>query len=465
MTYGDIALSGDVRNRWWEAFGDEGLNAFVEVVLRESLTLQIAYLKLLDSEMAMRQAKSGYYPSISFSRGIGGGGEVYTDPSATPNFSLGLSMSYEIDIWGKVRAQTRVAELSRESAQDDAESAAITLVANVATQWFTIQYYNDRKELTQKLLALSEDYYELVESYYVAGQTTGMDVLEQRQQIETLRSTLNEIDANIRIAKHALSIMAGGQHVPQVAGKLPEAIDVGGTPTIEALLEARPDVRSALRNAQAADAKITIALANRHPSLRISAGLSFRDKSLIEMFKSLAWDAAVSFVGTIFDGFNLTTAIDRAKVTYLTQAMTYMVTVQNAVADVEKALLNLQIAEQQLADARSQLDRQNEILDVSREYFVGGSLTYNRVLSALRSAVSSAQSELSARLNLINAQIALFKSMGGAQWARDLHDPGLKKAKQQLKDLDDEDEKEKDIEDEDEKDIEDKATKDNDNED
>ena len=172
---------------------------------------------------------------------------------------------------------------SRESAQDDAESAAITLVANVATQWFTIQYYNDRKELTQKLLALSEDYYELVESYYVAGQTTGMDVLEQRQQIETLRSTLNEIDANIRIAKHALSIMAGGQHVPQVAGKLPEAIDVGGTPTIEALLEARPDVRSALRNAQAADAKITIALANRHPSLRISAGLSYRDNSLIEM--------------------------------------------------------------------------------------------------------------------------------------------------------------------------------------
>ena len=257
MTYGDIALSGDVRNRWWEAFGDEGLNAFVEVVLRESPTLQIAYLKLLDSEMAMRQAKSGYYPSISFSRGIGGGGEVYTDPSATPNFSLGLSMSYEIDIWGKVRAQTRVAELSRESAQDDAESAAITLVANVATQWFTIQYYNDRKELTQKLLALSEDYYELVESYYVAGQTTGMDVLEQRQQIETLRSTLNEIDANIRIAKHALSIMAGGQHVPQVAGKLPEAIDVGGTPTPR---------KESVASARMAKPRFSVAMTSTGPS-------------------------------------------------------------------------------------------------------------------------------------------------------------------------------------------------------
>ncbi len=435
MNYGDIALSGEVRNRWWEAFGDEGLNAFAEEVLRDSPTLQIAYLKLLDAELAVKQAKSGYYPTVSFSAGVGGNGNLYSDPSADPSYSLGLSLSYEADLWGKVRAQTRVAELSRESAQDDAESAAISLVASVAAQWFAIQYYNDRKALTEQLLALSEDYYELVESYYVSGQTTGMDVLEQRQQIETLRSTLNEIDANIRIARHALSILAGGKQVPEVTGRLPEAIDPGGTPDADALLAARPDVRAALRAAQAADAKIVIALANRLPSLRLSASLSYRNASIVDLFKTLAWDVGASLAATLFDGFSKTAEIDRAKITYISQALSYALTVENAVADAEKALLNMQIAQRRLADARAQLARQQEILEVSREYFVGGSIEYNRVLSALRSTVSQSQSELDARLNLINAQIALYKTMGGAPWMQDMHRAGLETAKRQLEEL------------------------------
>ena len=443
MTYGDIALSGEVRNRWWEAFNDESLNDFVEIVLNDSPTLQIAYLKLLDSELAIKQSKAGYYPSVSFSMGVGGGGNIYSDPTADPSYNLGLSLNYEVDLWGRVRAQTRVAELSRDSARDDAELAALSLVANVATHWFTIQYYNDRKILTEQLLALSEDYYDLVESYYMSGQSTGMDVLESRQQIETLRSTLNEIDANIRIARHALSILAGGTHVPQATGSLPEAIDVGGVPSVEELLASRPEVRAALRAAQAADAKIVIALANRLPSLRLSADLSYRNKSIVDLFKTLMWNLGASFAATLFDGFDKTTALDRAKVAYLSQVLTYATTVQNAVADVEKALLNMQVAERQLADARAQVERQNEILNVSREYFIGGSLAFDRVLSALRSTVSSAQAELNARHTLINAQITLYRTMDGVQWAHHLHKTGLEKAKTQLENLGKDKEKDK----------------------
>ena len=120
-TYGDIALSGEVYDRWWEKYGDAALNEYVRLVLEESPTLQNAYLKLLDSELSIKQAHSGYYPYLTFNAGAGYGGQVSENSSSDPNYNLGLTLSYEIDLWGKVRAQSLVSELSQASVQDSAE--------------------------------------------------------------------------------------------------------------------------------------------------------------------------------------------------------------------------------------------------------------------------------------------------------------------------------------------------------
>ncbi len=434
--YGDLALAGDVRDRWWEAYGDASLNAFVETVLRENLTLQTAYLRLLDSEIAHRQSEAGYYPNLSFSAGVGYGGTVSENSHSDPSYSLGLSLSYEIDLWGKVRAQRRVSELSLQSVQDSAESAALSLVGNVVNEWFTVLYYRERRELTAQLLEISESYSALVQEYYRNGQTNGMDVLEQRQQVETLRSTLAEIDSNIRVSLHALSILAGGKVEPSVEGRLPEPIDVGGTVDVNTLVEARPDIRSARRSAEKADAQVVIALADRLPSLRLSASLALRSTSIVDLFKSLLWDLGANFAASIFDGFNKTSAIDRAKISYISERFAYANTVMQAVAEVEQALLKLRVREQSLKDVQAQLERQREILDVSRQYFVSGSLDYSRVLSALRSLVSTSQSELESRRALLNAQVDLFKSMGGSAWLSKVSEENSRRAREQLEALD-----------------------------
>ena len=439
LTYGDIVISGEIRDKWWEAFGDSELNAFVELVLRESPTLQSAYLRLIDSEMALKQNDGSFYPSVTLNAGVGGNGEVYSDPSAKPSYNLGLSASYEIDIWGKVRAQQHISELSLLSVQDSAESAAITLVGTVVTEWFNIKYYRDRKALIERLLALSEEYYDLVQEYYRYGQTNGMDVLEQRQQIETLRSTIRELDVNIRLSQHALEILAGNKAKPEVNGSLPEDVDMGGTLDVEALLENRPDIRSARRSAEQADAQVVVALADRLPTLRLSASLSYRSASIVDLFKTLLWDVGASLSAPLFDGFKKSQAIDRAKVSYLIQSFSYAVTVMNAISEVEKAILTLKLREELLVDARSQLERQQEILEISRSYFTGGTMEYNRVLSALRNLISASQSELDARRNLINAQITLYKSMGGSGWLKDTTEQNTQKARDLLKALDEDD--------------------------
>lgn len=436
-TYGDIALSGSVRDKWWEAYDNQELNGFVDLVLDENPTILAAYLRMLDSEMALEQVTSNYYPNLNLTAGVGYGGRIQEESTSDPSYSLGLSLSYEVDLWGKVRAQKRVSELSYLSVEDSADSAILSLVGNVVTSWFNILYYRDRKVLSEQLLELSEDYYSLVQEYYKTGQTTGMDLLEQRQQIESLRSTIAQYDTNIRIATQSLSILVNGKSKPAVEGSMPDAIDVGGTVDVQTLLTSRPDIRSARRSAEQADAQVVIAIADRLPSLRLSASLAFRSSSIVDLFKALIWDLAANFSANLFDGFNKTTAIKRAKVGYLSQRLSYALTVMQAVSEVEQALLELRLREQLLADAQADLERHKEILDTSRDYFTHGLLDYNRVLSALRSMISSSQSELDARHNLLNAQIALFKAMGGSQWLEDARNRGKDKAQEMLDALED----------------------------
>ena len=437
-TYGDIAFSGNVRDKWWEAYGNSELNGFVDVVLEETPTILSAYLRMLDSEMALEQATSNYYPNLNLTAGVGYGGRVQEENSThDPSYSLGLSLSYEVDLWGKVRAQKRISELSYLSVEDSAESALLSLVGNVVTSWFNILYYRDRKVLSEQLLELSEDYYLLVQEYYKTGQTNGMDLLEQRQQIESLRSTIAQYDTNIRIAAQSLAILSNGKSKPAVEGSMPDAIDVGGTVDVQTLITSRPDIRSARRSAEQADAQIVIAIADRLPSLRLSASMSFRSNAIADLFKALIWDLAANFTANLFDGFQKTTAIKRAKVSYLSQRLSYALTVMQAVSEVEQALLELRLREQLLVDAKADLERRKEILETSRDYFTHGMIDYNRVLSALRSMISSSQSELDARHNLLNAQIALFKAMGGSKWLEDARTRGKDKARELLDNIED----------------------------
>jgi len=434
--YADLVLEGEVRERWWEAYDDPQLNILIEHILEDNLTLQVAYLRLLDSLLAYEQTKSGYYPTIGFSAGLGGGGRIAEQSRVDPSYNLGLSLSYEVDIWGKIRAEAAISELSSLSAQDAVESAMLSIIGQVVTEWFNVQYYHDRIKLTQQLLEISESYNELVQVYYRAGRATGMDLLEQRDQIETLRSTLLAHETNARLAEQALYLLAGGQRQINVPGSLPEHIDVGGTVDIDQLLERRPDIRAARRTAQQADARVVVALADRLPTLRLSASLSFRSNTLADLFKTLIWDVAGNFAANLFDGGRRSKALDRAKVGYLQEQLNYGAVVLKSISEVEGALLRHRLRAQELADARSNLSSRQEILESSRQYFIGGVLDYSRVLSALRGMVSASQAELDARRALLLAQINVYLAMGGGSWLKETSDSGTKRAYELLESLD-----------------------------
>ena len=435
-TYGDIQLGeGSVAERWWEVYGDNALNEALEKALDNSLTLKATYFRILQSQTQIEQSKSGYWPTASFSAGAGYGGSVSAEENThQPSFSMGLNVGYEIDIWGAVGAEARVNELGYYAAKDAAESAILSLTSNFVQAWFNVRYYRARRELITNLLALSEQYLELAKEHYKSGQATGMDVLEQEEQVRSMRVTLANLDMNEKLATHQLSQLAGGFEVIQVPEGLkglPELPELSGIPSPEKLLERRPDIRSAYRSAQQMDARVVIALADRLPTLKLSTSLNLKSPSLIDLFSQLAWNLAANFAATLFDGFRGSAALTRAKLSFLESETSYGVTVMNAIYEVESALLKYQQSLLDLENSRIEMEQSAKLLETSQVYYIGGLLDYNRVLSMLRSHVNSSMAYLEAQNTVLKNQIAVFVAMGGT-WMSDRVEKGEQNAREIL---------------------------------
>ncbi|MFA5624860.1 MAG: TolC family protein [Bradymonadales bacterium] len=439
LSYGDIVLerSGPLLDRWWEAFADAGLNEALEQCLDASLTLRVAYLKILDAQYGVEMAKSGLWPSVSVSAGAGLSGSVDGEKNPwDPNYSLGLSLGYEIDLWGKVRAETRVSQINLEMARDAAQAASLSLAAQFVLAWFDVQYYRAQSKLNDELLALAEDYRELVEHSYRLGQTSAVDVLEQNLQLRNLQLNAQKLALQERLAMQRLKILGSQGDDFEVTPRegLPDLVAMGYIVEPALLLERRPDIRSALRQVEQADAKIVVALANSLPSLRLAASFNLRSTDITSLFSQLFWSLAANFVANILESAKQSYQIQRAKISFFQQRILYSNVILNAVDEVEQALRQFEQARLDYNESLLTLEHRRELLELSRNSFSSGSIDYSRVLTALQGLFSASRASLDAKRYALQMQVALFKAMGGT-WMEEGTHKGEAAARESLKSL------------------------------
>lgn len=436
LNYGDIQItqSGPILEQWWEAYGDEELNQALHQTLNQNLTLKAAYFKILDAQLALEQTKSEYWPTASFSANAGMGGTIDGDENPwDPNYALGLHIGYEIDLWGRVRAQTHISQLDIEASRDAAQAASLSLAAQFVLAWFDVHYYRAQRKLNENLLKIAKDYLDLVDRSYRLGQASAVDVLEQNNQIRTLQLSAQKTELQEQLTLQKLQILGSNKVQLTIAPRdeLPALIDVGSIVSPQALLDRRPDIRQALRQAQQADARIVIALANALPSLRLSAALNLRSTDITSLFSQLLWSLAANFVANLFDGLDTQRGIDRAKVSYLQQRLSYATTVINAVDEVQTALRQFEQSRIDWEQSLLTLKYNQELLELAKNAFLSGSVDYTRVLSALQSLIAASRSSLETHRLALQAQVSLFKAMGGT-WMQDLSAKGESSARQAL---------------------------------
>ena len=275
---------------------------------------------------------------------------------------------------------------------------------------------------------------ELVNLRFRGGLGSAVEVLQQKQQLVSTRSQLNQINANEAILLHQLAVLAGrppatGQSSAEAA--LPQLPPVPGTGIPADLLNRRPDVRAARQRVAAADYRVAVAVADRFPALRLGASVNFERLApfdIVEMFKTPLYTLFASITAPLFDGFRRSAEVARQKAVVEELLWAYGETLLSAIAEVEGALVSEREQLGLIKDLEEVVGVAGDNLREARlRYEQGVSQTgFLTVLNALQAQQAAELNLLAARRRLISFRIQLCRALGGT-WTTELtHEPAKK---------------------------------------
>ena len=467
-------------DHWWETWNSAELNQLVSQALAGNLTLEQVYARLKQTHLLAIQTGTARYPALSFSGDtsttyrhtktdtnvnttdtvaaklssfntlISGSSmnnqtattglqQVITGltdaqtrlgalesllaktPSNTAHattkaYNIGLSTSYEVDLWGRINATHQAALLDVETSMEDVYSAMLSLSGSVVNQWLTILAANEELGIIEKQLKLNHDVLKLLELRYRRGMSSYLDVLQQRQVIAETETLIPSVKSKREVAIHDLALLLGKYPQEGVAistEQLPQLplAPVTGLPAD--LLAMRPDIRSAGLALRAADWRVAAARAERLPGLQLNATASYGAEDIALLFDNWMAMLAASVTGPIFDAGKRKAEVMRTRAVVDERLAQYKLTVITAVKEVEDALI-LEKNQGDYIDAlMRQLESANTSYEQALERYKRGNETYLSVLTALSSIQMVERALVSAHFNQNLYRLQLHLALGG----------------------------------------------------
>ena len=410
---------------WWTTFGSAELESLVAEALAGSPDLAIATERVEQAEAQVRVAGASLFPVLNADGGAAGhrtttvggarSGNAVVDSAA----SVGLTVSYELDLWGKNRAGVRSAESSAAAAHFDRDTAQVTLVSGVATSYFDVLALRTRLTIARDNLTTAQKILDVVRARAKNGAASALDVSRQEATVLSQQAALLPLEQQERQTLAALAVLVG---------RSPEGFDVKATgiddlrvPTIDpglpsALLVRRPDLASAEAQLGAANADVAAARAALLPSITLTGTAGLATAALTSIATggtTAAIGIAASLLQPIFDGGRLRgqKAVAESRERELVE--TYRKAILSAFADVEEALAGttrLGQQEQLQADVQTRAQESLRLADIRYKAGADDLLT---MLDAQRTLFAAQDQLAQVQLNRLQAAVSLYKALGG----------------------------------------------------
>jgi NodT family efflux transporter outer membrane factor (OMF) lipoprotein len=416
---GQFSESGDgpFPEKWWTAFEDPQLDALVEEALAGNFSLQTAWDRLAAAESLARIEGAALSPQVDLNAG---GGRIRErragDTSSRSRFDLGLSASYEVDLWGRIRSRRQAALADVEASREDVDAAAITLTANIAETWYELGAAREEQRVLRNQTTTNEQVLELLTFRFRRGRAEAADVLRQRQLVESTQGDLVLAKLRAETAAYRLAVLVGRpprSEIPVESAMLVSLPALPSTGIPSELLQERPDVRSAYLAVQAEDLRVAEAVADRFPRISITAGGDTSDDNVRDLFDNWMLNVAANLVQPVVDGGRRRAEVERRRAFLSESIHAYGQTVLDTLEEVERALVRETRQTEYLASLDKQLDTAGTVIERTRDSFLQGQLDYLRVLDALTSRQRLERQYVLAKRDRISARIDLGRSLAG----------------------------------------------------
>ncbi len=410
--------------RWWTAFAVDELNALVDEALSNGLSVADARARLTQAELRVKQAGAALIPSIDLQAGAGTSrakrdtGINANRTVTTDSYSLGLAAGYEIDLWGRVRAQRRAILHDAAASRHDLAAAEISLVATVCQTWIDLVATRMTRALLTEQLEANRKILELITMRFRRSMASAVDLYRQRQSVAAIEAALPTAAATERTLSHALAVLLGRTPSAHPLAHavalppLPAAAPAIGLPAD--VLARRPDVQLAGARLQAAAEQVEVARAARLPALRLTATAAYGSSATDTLFDNWLANLAANLAGPLFDAGLRKAEVARIDAQREQVLIGYKQTVLNAVREVEDALVRETNQRQHVAARTRQLDAARTALTEQEARYARGQDTYLRVLDQQIIVWVLERDRINAEATLLKQRIALHRAIAGA---------------------------------------------------
>jgi NodT family efflux transporter outer membrane factor (OMF) lipoprotein len=419
-------LDSEPRGAWWMLFHDEALDTLESKVDDTNQNLKAGFARLQEARAATRIARANLFPTLTAASSASRQRISQNSPSyvkgsepAFNNFDLGADLSYEIDLWGRVRNTVNAAKANQQASAADLATLNLALHAELASDYYTLRSEDSEQVLFERTV---EDYsksLELTQSLYQGGAAAVADVDQAQAQLETARTQASDIALERAQTEHAIAVLIGENPSrfrldsnPLAVDAAPPPVDLGLPST---LLERRPDVAAAERRVAAANAQIGVARAAYFPvfSLAAAAGLDSTSTSTWLTAPSRLWSVGPQGVLTLFDAGRHRAETAQARAQYDERVADYRNTVLTAYREVEDNLAALHRLEEESATELAAVTATAKALEQARYRYRAGLVTYLEVATTETTALQAQLSRVNILTRRMNASILLIKALGG----------------------------------------------------
>lgn len=434
LAYRENRVSHAPTERWWLAFQDAELNRLMEELFRQNLELTQLIARLEQVESLVRINRSARLPFLSADGSLSRSRQPALNEDFTGNTEqLSLVAGFELDLWGKLKARTKAAELDYAAGQEDLQTLYIGLSARLADLYFLAVEQRAQIALNNQLVASYVDTEQRVERRYRLGLAPAIDMYQSRQTQTAARAIRYLYEARLAEAEHAISVLLGRYPEQNKSGPLAELPPAPELPEVGVpadLLSNRPDLRAALTRVGAADERVAAAIAERFPSISLSGGYgTLRQDVTAGLLTGEFWSLLGNLTMPIVDGGRRRAEVDRQEAALREAVALYQQTVLSAFKDVEDALANNYATAQRLEQLAATAEATGATLRLSTERYLAGLDDYLPVLTAQRADFETRSNLLSAQRQLLTDRISLARALGGS-WMRDLMNARLQREKE-----------------------------------
>jgi len=404
---------------WWGSFESPELNRLMQLALTENFSVLTALSRIEQARFKALKAESWLYPELGGGAGVGTQKlkQKHRDSISTDEWSLGLNASYEVDLWGRVRA-VRTSENEKFAAtREDFKTARLSVSGALAGTWVSLIENRKHQDLLQEQIVLQKKLLQIIVLRFPLAKATALDIYQQQQIVEKLQGSLIPIVNNQEILMRRLALLCGrtrldgnllqSRQFPFV-NKLPDL----GLPAD--LLAARPDIRAAGLRLQATEWEVVAARADRLPALRLTASGSAFGDDAGSILDNWVYNLAANLAGPIFDGGRRRAEVERVRAVVDERLQNYREVVVNAVIEVEDALTLEQDAVASLKSIQKQRNLARQTLREARRRYLNGSGDFLNVLKEELNSLQLDHDIITQESKILTARINLNIALGGS---------------------------------------------------